>query len=159
MNDKVDSLVKALGLRPHPEGGYFSETYRSPQVVSTARGERQLMTAIYFLLTSENPSKFHRIQSDELWFFHEGSPLTVHVLDEEGYHPYPLGPAELPGHQPFLLVKAGQIFGSTVEEQNAYSLVSCVVAPGFDFRDFDLFQKEALMAKWPEHKDIIERLT
>jgi len=159
MNEKIDLLVQDLGLRPHPEGGYFSETYRSSQTVSTLRGERQLMTSIFFLLTSENPSKFHRIQSDELWFFHEGSPMTVHVLDEDGYHPHPLGPAGLTGHQPFLLVKAGQIFGSTVEEKNAYSLVSCVVAPGFDFRDFELFSKEELLAKWQEHKEIIERLT
>ena len=75
----IEDIIKTLHLIPHPEGGFYKETYRSLETINS--GKRQLMTSIYFLLTSENVSKFHRIKSDELWFFHAGSPLIVHVLD------------------------------------------------------------------------------
>jgi predicted cupin superfamily sugar epimerase len=159
MEKRVQELIVQLQLKPHPEGGYFAETYRSNWEVSTDHGSRSLMTCIYFLLTSENFSKFHQIKSDEMWFYHEGSPLTVHVLSKKGYDKLLVGPADQDGHLPYQLVKSGVIFGSTVDQEGGYSLVSCVVAPGFDFRDFRLFDAEDLLQKWPEHKSIIDKLT
>lgn len=159
MNSRIEQLVEALQLKPHPEGGYYTETYRSDLEISTVNGSRSLMTCIYFLLTSANSSKFHQIKSDEMWFFHEGSPLTVHVLSESGYEKLLVGPSDNQGHHPYQLVKSGVVFGSTVEAEDSYSLVSCVVAPGFDFEDFRLLSKEELLEKWPEALDIIHKLT
>lgn len=159
MHKRIKELVEQLQLKPHPEGGYYAETYRSEWEVSTDHGSRSLMTCIYFLLTSDNSSKFHQIKSDEMWFFHEGSPLTVHVLSDNGFEKLLVGPSDKEGHLPYQLVKSGVIFGSTVDKEESYSLVSCVVAPGFDFEDFKLFTAEDLLEKWPEEADIIYKLT
>lgn len=159
MRKRIQELVEQLQLKPHPEGGYYAETYRSDLNVPTDHGRRSLMTCIYFLLTSENSSKFHQIKSDEMWFFHEGSPLTVHVLSDKGYEKLLVGPSDQQGNLPYQLVKSGVIFGSTVDLRDSYSLVSCAVAPGFDFEDFRLVPKEELLEKWPEEADIIHRLT
>jgi len=159
MEKRVQELIVQLQLKPHPEGGYFAETYRSNWEVSTDHGSRSLMTCIYFLLTSENFSKFHQIKSDEMWFYHEGSPLTVHILSEKGYEKLLVGPSDREGHLPYQLVKNGLVFGSTVDQEHSYSLISCVVAPGFDFKDFKLFTTDELLEKWPEHEGIIDKLT
>lgn len=144
-------------MSAHPEGGYYSETYRSS--IEIPDMQRQLMTGIYFLLPSEHVSNFHRIKSDELWFFHAGSPLIVHTLDDNGHTEHLLGNNLIKGEKPQALVKANTIFGSSVVEKESYSLVSCVVAPGFDFRDFELFEKSDLIEKYPSHTEIITRLT
>lgn len=153
----AQELVQSLGLLPHPEGGFYKETYRSELTLEGK--ERQLLTSIYFLLTSENISKFHRIKSDELWYFHAGSPLIVHTLGERGHQQHHLGLELSKGQQPFLWIPKDTIFGSTVAENDGFSLVSCAVAPGFDFRDFELFERSELLAAYPEHRDIVERLS
>lgn len=89
MQDRIDELIARFNMQAHPEGGYYSEEYRSE--INLPNTDRQLMTSIYFLLPSEHVSHFHRIKSDELWFFHEGSPLTVHTLDENGHHEHLVG--------------------------------------------------------------------
>jgi predicted cupin superfamily sugar epimerase len=160
VKERIEFLVEKLNLKPHPEGGFYSETYRSEESITTDSGERNLTTAIYFLLTSENVSKFHRIKSDELWFFHEGSNLTVHTLSKDGHLQLSLGhPSDTTVSSPQHLVKAHTIFGSSVDEPNSYALVSCVVSPGFDFEDFDLFQREELMTLFPQAERIISKLT
>ena len=150
-------LIDALGLLPHPEGGFYKETYRSELTLEGQ--ERNLLTSIYFLLTSENVSRFHRIKSDELWYFHAGSPLIVHTLSERGHMQHYLGLDLSKGQQPFLWIPKDTIFGSTVLEKESFSLVSCAVAPGFDFRDFELFERPELLAAYPDHSEIVERLT
>ncbi|WP_144606709.1 cupin domain-containing protein [Algoriphagus algorifonticola] len=157
--ERVEFLVKSLQMQAHPEGGFYREIYRSPETIETDNGKRNLSTAIYFLLTSENISRFHRIQSDELWFWHEGSPLSVHTLSEEGHQIMSLGPANEESCQPQRLVQAKTIFGSSVDSPDSYALVSCVVSPGFDFEDFELFSTGSLLALYPEEKYIIHRLT
>ena len=160
VKDRIAFLVEKLQLSPHPEGGFYSETYRSDVNIGTSAGTRNLTTAIYFLLTSENVSKFHRIKSDELWFFHEGSNLTVHTLSELGHQKLKLGyPSSTANTSPQHLVKAHTIFGSTVDEPDSYALVSCVVSPGFDFADFELFETKALLQQFPESFEIINKLT
>ena len=157
MTQEIELLIEKLELLPHPEGGFYSETYRSDMLIPSLN--RQLMTSIYFLLTSDNVSKFHRIKSDEIWFFHEGSSLIVHTLSEEGHKENRVGLNLLQGETPQFLVEKETIFGSTVAEEDSYSLVSCIVAPGFDFQDFELFTKEQLEVLFPENKKIISRLT
>jgi len=154
--DRINELIQSLGLLAHPEGGYYKETYRSTESID---GEQALMTSILFLLTSDSPSHFHRIQSDEHWYFHEGSPLTVHVIGEIGHEQKQLGLDLSAGQSPYHLVKKQDIFGSEVQEPNSYSLVSCAVAPGFMFRDFELFPRQELLDQYPQHEEIICRLT
>jgi len=157
MNPEIQDIITRLELIPHPEGGYYKETFRSPG--TTARGDRNLMTAIYFLLTSEDVSHFHKIVGDEHWFHHSGSPLIVHTLDENGHTEHLLGSDLSKGQLPQLMIPSGTIFGSAIVDKNTYALVSCTVAPGFDFRDFQLFTKEELLPLFPDHEAIISRLT
>jgi predicted cupin superfamily sugar epimerase len=157
MEQEIAYWVEKLDMLPHPEGGFYKETYRSNETIPETN--RQLMTGIYFLLTSENVSRFHRIKSDEIWFFHAGSPLIVHILDESGHKQQHVGLDLNAGQQPQFLVPKNTIFGSSVLHKNSYSLVSCAVAPGFDFEDFELFTKADLLPSFPEHEAIIERLT
>jgi uncharacterized protein len=159
VRDRIAELVKTLGMKAHPEGGFYSETYRSDSEIESENGIRKLITSIFFLLRSEDVSHFHRIKSDELWFWHEGSPLSVHLLGENGHEILHLGPVAGEGSLPQHLVKADTIFGSTVDQADSYSLVSCVVAPGFDFRDFELFQAKDLLPLFPEASEIIQKLT
>jgi predicted cupin superfamily sugar epimerase len=154
---QLQQLINELGLQAHHEGGYYKETYRSGQTLDGQ--DRQLLTSIYFLLTAENVSRFHRIKSDELWYFHAGSPLIVHTLSERGHEQHHLGLDLSKGQQPFLWIPKDTIFGSSILEKEGYSLVSCAVAPGFDFRDFELFTAEQLLLKFAAHREIIERLT
>jgi predicted cupin superfamily sugar epimerase len=151
---RIEELVELLNMTAHPEGGFYAETFRSDQSVIHLNGEkRQLATSIYFLLRSQDVSHFHRIQSDELWFWHEGSSLSVHLLGEKGHEILPLGPVTESGARPQHLVRANTIFGSSVDYPNSYALVSCVVAPGFDFT------AEDLLTKYPEAEEIIRKLT
>lgn len=153
----IESIVKKLNLLPHPEGGFYSETYRSE--ITIPGMDKKLMTSIYFLLTSENVSKFHRIKSDELWFFHHGSPLIVHTLTKNGHIQTKVGSNLFENERPYFLVPKDTIFGSSVLNKNSYSLVSCVVAPGFEFSDFELFSFSDLIEKFPLNEDIIRKLT
>lgn len=147
--------IDRLNLEKHPEGGYYKQTDYSEINYSDHNKDLPLYTNIYFLLTPESPSHFHELTSDELWFFHDGNPLTVHSLNEDGsYKKTRLGLDE--GQKLHHNVRAGTIFGSTVEE--GYALVSCSVIPGFDFDDFKLFTKDYLLKQYPEHQEIIDRL-
>ncbi|OUT71607.1 MAG: cupin [Crocinitomicaceae bacterium TMED16] len=156
-SNRIDVLIDTLKLEKHPEGGFYSETYRSTQ--STANKEGVLMTSIYFLLTSENVSNFHKISNDELWFHHEGSPIVIHTLQDEMHKEYILGKSYKEACSPQHLVKGNTIFGSAVLEPNSYALVSCVVSPGFEFKDFKLFSYDELIKEFPNEKEIIKRLT
>ena len=157
--------VATLGLEPHPEGGYYKGTFESEERTSDQElsvnfeGERKLYTSIYFLLTSKEVSHFHRLKSDELWYYHAGSPLTIHIIHENGnYEEIKLGINLEKGEVPQALVPKNSIFGSSVMEEDTFSLVGCMVSPGFDFQDFELFTQDNLLSKYPQHKDIIMKL-
>ena len=159
--------IEHLGLEPHPEGGYFRETYRAAGMIPGSAlpanfrgGDRNYSTAIYFLLPSGQISALHRIQSDEVWHFYAGSSLTVVVLSQDGARrDLHLGPDLTQKQQFQAWVSAGSWFGAFVPEPDNYALVGCTVAPGFDFQDFDMGQREHLLAAFPQHQDIILRLT
>ncbi|WP_442598696.1 cupin domain-containing protein [Neobacillus sp. D3-1R] len=150
--------ITNLGLLPHPEGGYYKSTYASDAVIPGIK-ERKLFTSIYFLLGSNDISHFHRLKSDELWYFHGGSSLTVHVIDESGeYKEMKLGLNFEKGEVPQVLVPKNTIFGSSVHEEDTFSLVGCMVSPGFDFEDFELFDQEELLELYPQHEKIIRKM-
>lgn len=150
----ANDIINKLGLIPHVEGGYFKETYAS----DVETNGNSIATSIYFLMEKDNFSAFHRLTSDEMWFFHSGSPLTISMIDPDGrYHEVKLGLDFSQGQRPFFTVPKTWIFGSFVED--GYALVSCVVAPGFTYDDFELFERDNLLEEYPEHADIIERLT
>lgn len=157
IHPEAQLFIDHLGLESHPEGGYFRETHRSPHQLENQ--DRHLMTSIYFLLTDTSVSRFHRITADECWYFHSGTPIVVHTLNENGHHEFILGNDITKGQLPFYLVKGGTIFGSSVLGDAGYALVSCAVAPGFDFNDFELFDTKTLLDQFPEHETIIRKLT
>jgi predicted cupin superfamily sugar epimerase len=158
-------LIRRLGLAPHPEGGYFSETYRSDARVSRAsepgdRPSRSASTAIYYLLCDGAHSAWHRIRSDEVWHFYAGEALNVHVLDEHGaLVTHRLGNA-LTDHQAVFqaVVPAGLWFAAECADPSTFALVGCTVAPGFEFSEFELADIKVLKAQHPQHAALIERL-
>ncbi|MEP5944550.1 MAG: cupin domain-containing protein, partial [Balneola sp.] len=150
---RIKQLIDLLNLQKHPEGGYFKETYRSEGVIPSEvlnneiNGDRNYCTGIYFLLTSDNFSAFHRIKQDEMWHFYEGSPLLVHMIDKEGnYSSQKIGLDFEDGQVPQFVVPKGVWFASEVMKPNSYSFVGCTVSPGFDFADFELADSNMLIA-------------
>lgn len=160
----VSDLVETLKLLPHPEGGYYRETYRAQQTVTVGRDEltvgRSASTAIYFLLAHGQFSAMHRIRSDEIWHFYSGSPLRVVTLTEAGEREdFLLGSALSQGSVYQAIVPAGRWFGAMLVEPSSYSLVGCTVAPGFEFAEFELGRKEQLLSQFPAHREVIQSLT
>jgi uncharacterized protein len=156
----AEYFITKLNLSPHIEGGYFKEIYRNyEECPNDFLQKRGLASTIYYLLKSGEVSKFHCLTSDEIWFYHYGSPLLIHTLDLEGnFNTLKLGIEVENGELPQILIKAGVIFGAEVVENNSFSLVSCLVTPGFLFEDFSLFKAEELIQRFPQHEEIIKRL-
>lgn len=159
---QVSNLVKRFNLLPHPEGGYYSETYRSEQsVLSVASGlERSASTAIYYLLDNGAYSAWHRIASDEVWHFYSGSPLLVHVLLEDGkVLTHRLGNALEASANVFqAVVPAGCWFAAELAEPGTFAFVGCTVAPGFEFSEFELARAEDLQPWLASGEKFISRL-
>jgi uncharacterized protein len=160
--------IAHLGLEPHPEGGWFRETYRAGESIGAAAlparfgGTRAFSTAVYFLLTAEAFSALHRIRSDELWHFYAGDPVTLTILDADGRGSRTiarLGVDPEYGEAPQVTIPAGSWFGAEVVPPGRFALVGCTVAPGFDFADFELGTRAALVACYPQHRADVERLT
>ena len=158
--------VERLRLVPHPEGGHYRQVYRSAEVVPRAAlpprfgGDHVFSTAIYFLLQGQDFSALHRIKQDEVWHFYAGSSLTVHVFDPDGTHrAIRLGTDWGKGEEPQAVVRAGRLFGAILNDPKSYALVGCTVAPGFDFADMEMPGREELCRLYPQHREVIERLT
>jgi len=161
-NPAVSRLIRQLDLKPHPEGGHYRETYRcAEQVARPGSGSRRsACTAIYYLLSGTAYSAWHRIDSDELWHFHLGCPLTVYCLSEgEGLVVHRLGNAlEEDGAVFQAVVPAGSWFAAERMDARGYSLVGCTVAPGFEFSAFELARADDLRRQYPAHDALIRRL-
>ena len=157
--------IEKLRLEPHPESGYFRQTYKSELMIASGAlpgfgGARAASTAIYFLLEGKNFSAFHRLRSDEMWHFYAGSPLVVHVIDSAAdYSAILLGNDPDAGQVSQAVVKAGYWFASEVQDRKSWGLVGCTVAPGFEFEDFELGKREELARRFPRQRELIERLT
>lgn len=158
--------IRRLNLRPHPEGGFYRETYRSTSSLSRRdlpgdfRVDPPVSTAIYFLLTGDGFSALHRIKSDETWHFYDGDPLDVHMLSgpPPGRHEVlALGRGE--GLHLQGTVMAGMWFGARVRAPGTWSLVGCTVAPGFCFEDFEMGSRVNLLGLFPAHQELVKNLT
>ncbi|MFT5435541.1 MAG: putative cupin superfamily sugar epimerase [Ulvibacter sp.] len=166
MTEIIDKIISELKLKPHPEGGYFKETYRSvgevkeESLCADYTGKRNYSTCIYFLLTSENFSALHRIKQDEIWHFYDGSPIRLHTISESEIHTVTIiGRDLLKGEVPQFVVPGGCWFAAEVINKNSYSLVGCTVSPGFSFDDFELKSRKELSSLFPDKKEVISKLT
>ena len=171
--------IRRLGLKKHPEGGYFRETYRANEGISAARlparyrGKRNFSTAIYYLLPEGHFSGFHRLKSDEMLHFYAGAPLTVFMISAKGrFRQLRLGSRLEKGEQPQALMPRGTWFAAVSKgdrfesgklnlspKNPGFSLLGCTVAPGFDFADFEMTPREALLRKFPAQRRWILKWT
>nr|BFD32272.1 cupin domain-containing protein [Pigmentibacter ruber] len=157
---ELKELIELYDLQPHPEGGYFKESYRAETKTSTPNGERNSSTAIYFLIPVGKKSALHRIASDEVWHFYLGAPLKIIQISPDGIlSQVILGQDLKAGHKLQHVVPAGYWFGAISMNDRDYSFVGCTVAPGFDFNDFEIGQRSKLNEMFPHAKNIIELLT
>jgi uncharacterized protein len=187
MRPTSTELAATLGLEPHPEGGFFRETYRAAETVQTPRGERVASTAILFLVTATAISHLHRLAGDELWVYQGGLPLELvvlapgreletHVLGDAAESARtPLATADEAGlgsvtiqasvWSPQALVPAGSWQGARLAggphlpASRAWALVSCIVSPGFEYEDFELGERALLLAAYPQHAEIVAAFT
>jgi uncharacterized protein len=156
----AQELTDKLKLIPHPEGGCYKETYRSDYTIVNDRKEnRHVCTAIYYLLKDEDKSFFHRIRSDELWFFHLGQPLEIIIIQNERLTTIILGNDIEKDELPQVAIPANTWFAAQIKNAKGFSLVSCTVSPGFDFADFNLATRKDLVQQFPHLKDVIEKFT
>lgn len=161
----ADYFIQKLDMIPHQEGGFYKEIEASNQNTPVHEDGREtqeirkLWTSIYFLLRDGEVSNFHRLKSDEMWYYHAGSSLTIYMINPNGeLITQELGLDVEKGEQPQVLVPKGYIFGSGMNKEG-YALVGCMVSPGFDFRDFELFDQADLLEKYPQYKETIVKLS
>lgn len=161
----AEYFVEKLNMISHPEGGFYKESFFSEENIETAKigaeeiQSRKLWTSIYFLLRDGEVSNFHRLTSDEMWYYHAGSSLTIYMISPQGELILEeLGLDSEKGEKPQVLVPKGYIFGSAMNKEG-YALVGCMVAPGFDFKDFELFERADLLEMYPQYRQEILKLT
>ncbi len=156
MHQRAAELIATLDLRPHPEGGFYREVYRSASHVTTgdARDERAALTTIFFLLPGGTHSRWHRVDSDEVWHFYEGDPLELLELDAraETLARHRLGPVDETTQRPVHTIAAGA--WQAARTLGDYTLVGCTVGPGFEFADFRMLADDPALAAvvrraWP----------
>jgi predicted cupin superfamily sugar epimerase len=160
------ALVERLGLMPHPEGGFFRETYRSAtEIPGGSLGgsfpeARPVSTGIYYMLVGDDFSAFHRIKSDELWHHYAGSEAIIHIIGLDGtYRALRVGSDLDKGEEPQAVVPAGAWFAAEVADTASYALMGCTVAPGFDYADFEMAERAELLRLCPGRRELIMRLT
>jgi predicted cupin superfamily sugar epimerase len=151
--------IKRLNLLPHPEGGYYKEIFRSEQniVRKSETSFKQACTSIYYLLEGTDYSGFHRLASDEIWYFHKGNPLNIHVIDKQGVYSKPELSDTADGSLS-VVVPAGLWFAAEIPAKSGFTLVSCVVAPGFDFEEFEMAKRDNLATQYPSYTELINKL-
>jgi len=159
------TIIQQYQLQPHPEGGWYKETYRSSQIVAGAAlpesfgGDRSISTAIYFLLEKGNFSAFHRIKSDECWHFYSGDPLVIYIIQQDGLlSEVVLGSDILKGQLFQYVVPANCWFASRPAVKSSFCFTGCTVAPGFDFADFEMAEANKLALSFPQYADLISGL-
>jgi hypothetical protein len=161
--DRARELIERLGLIPHPERGFYVETYRAPLALAALPhgGPRAASTAIYFLVTREQPTTYlHRLKSDELFHLYEGGPMDVLLLAAEGAgEVWRLGLDVAAGERPQLVIPAGTWFAVELTPAASHCLFGCTVAPGFDFADFELAEGPELATRYPDHAARIARMS
>jgi predicted cupin superfamily sugar epimerase len=159
----AEEVIEALSLSPHPEGGFYKETFRAAALPFELpeRGLRSASTAIYFLLRSSDFSALHGVSSDEHWHHYLGDALELHCFDRAGEHRRALlGSDLLRGQRPQHVVLAGELQGARVVHGSyGFALCGCTVAPGFDFADFRMPARAELLSLLPRHRELVMQLT
>lgn len=162
----ADELIKLLDLTPHPEGGFYRETYRSRGKIPKAllpkdfSGDCAYATAIYYLLIPGAVSRFHRLKTEEVFHFYLGDPITWVILHPSGQkEQVTLGPSIQHGHHLQFVVPAGVWFGGYLNDGGKFGLMGATVSPGFEFVDFEVANRETLLKQHPAFRKEIERLT
>jgi uncharacterized protein len=161
MHPDAARLVEALGLAPHPEGGFYRETFRAPLTLAGLPhgAPRAASTAIYFLLPAGTFSALHRVASDEAWHHYDGDAIELHTIDDRGAHAVArLGKDVARGERPQHVVPAG-VWQAAVPVGDRFALCGCTVAPGFDFADFEMPSRAELAARFPALDTVIGHLT
>jgi predicted cupin superfamily sugar epimerase len=157
--------IQALRLVPHPEGGFYREFHRSAHILNSEwlppgfSGQRKLGSVIHYLLTNNQCSAFHRLKSDEIWHFHDGSPFVLHLINPKGvYSVVRLGINIAAEEVPCFVIPSGYWFGAEVAEENSFSLASCTVIPAFSFEDFEMPTSDELISIFPHLAKEIQHL-
>jgi uncharacterized protein len=158
------TFIQKYSMLPHPEGGYFKEVYRADEKIKELPGrydgERFFSTSIYFLLIGENKSNLHRLKSDEIWHFYEGSPIKLYIIEEDGSLTIKKVGRNIDEGEEFqVVINKGTWFCAEIIDKSSFSLIGCTVAPGFEFSDFELWGREKLLSEFPAHKDLIIRFS
>jgi predicted cupin superfamily sugar epimerase len=161
-----EDLISLYNLQPHPEGGFFKETYRDARIIPAHSlpegfsGERNFSTAIYFLIPAGNKSSLHRIKSDEVWHFYLGDSLVLVQISPQGDVKKTILGQNVKNDQVVQhVVPAGDWFGAYPNLNSEFSFVGCTVAPGFNFSDFELGKKDELLKLFPNAREEIDLLT
>lgn len=166
MKYTAEGIIQHFQLAPHPEGGYFKEVFRSRNgsefhdETQGIIGFRNYLTGIYFLLTGDSFSAFHRINQDESWHFYLGAPVTIFVINPEGQLTQFKLSNDLNSDTEFqVTIPANHWFAAKVDTSESFAFVGCNVAPGFEFVDFELTDRKQLSSEYPQHASLIRELT
>ena len=148
MDLTADEIVHILKLQPHPEGGAFRETYRSP-ILAQTDAPHSVCTAIYFLIRKDKATAWHRVKNDEIYHFYYGAPVELSLIDTSGkLSKHILGTDVKNGERPQIIIPAND--WQSARSLGEYSLFGCTVSPGFDFNDFELIETTKLQHMYPE---------
>lgn len=165
MDETAQRIVQRFSLRPHPEGGFYRETYRSdflvqhPRIPSGAPAERAAATFIYYLLADDQISAFHRVKwTDEVWHLYAGGPLELHLIDGDGVYRVVMLTSALEDGEPSAVVPAGWWQAARLPPGTPWAFGGCSVAPGFDFIDFEMPRADELLEQFPQHASLIRAL-
>ena len=164
MHPKAKQYIKQLQLKKHPEGGYFREVYRSDELIlpehlpARYKSSRNFSTSIYFLLEGKQFSAFHLLQSDELWHFYDGCTVIIYIINQKGGLTIKkLGKQKDCELQ--IAIEKQNWFAAEIEDKKSFAIFGCTVSPGFDFKDFQLGSRNQLIERFPQHKQLIHKLT
>lgn len=161
----ADFWIDALNLQPHPEGGFFRESYRSAGMITASGlpsyiGSRHFATSIYYLLNGHEFSSFHKLKSDEVWHFYDGCSLELYIIASDGAIITKMLGKDVEGGESFQqVIPANHWFAAKPIDSRGYSLAGCTMSPGFDINDFEIGLFEVLAKQFPQHMEIIRLLT
>ena len=165
MNEAAQRIIRRFELRPHPEGGFFREVYRSdaliehPDIPEGESARRSSGTFIYYLLADDQISAFHRVKwTDEIWHLYAGGPLELHVIDRDGHYKVLTLSTTLEEHEPAAVIPSGWWQAARLPPGTSWAFGGCTVAPGFDFADFEMPRAEELLERFPQHASLIRAL-
>ncbi|HKI79374.1 MAG TPA: cupin domain-containing protein [Ignavibacteriaceae bacterium] len=166
MNEKAKYYIDKLKLKKHPEGGYYNEIYSAGEIIEADvlpvryEGARVFSTSIFFLLEGEQISSLHKLKSDEIWHFYDGSTINIYIISSNGkLEKRTLGRNLENDELIQTVIEKNNWFGADLNDKSSYGLIGCTVAPGFDFDDFEIGKREELLKKFPDQKDIILNIT